>query len=56
MLVGTGVIIVMVVSFWVSLSETRSKAINDAWEVYENQRTKDGLGRAMGYEKKKSSD
>lgn len=56
MLVGIGVIIVTVVSFWVSLSETRSKAINDAWEVYEKQRTKDGLDRALGYEKRKGSE
>jgi hypothetical protein len=54
MLIGVSAIAAGVIAMWISLSESRSKAINDAWEEHARQRSRDGLDGALGYERKKS--
>jgi hypothetical protein len=56
MLIGIGTIVVSVTALWMSLLESRANSINDAWDMHARQRAKDGLDRALGYEKKKASD
>lgn len=55
-LFGIGFIVFNAMILVLSLTESRSLAIDEAWEEYARNRKKDGLDIVLGYESKKSSD
>ena len=50
-LYGLGMLIIAVGALGISVSESRAQATERAWDMYEEERTKDGLGHVLGYTK-----